>query len=112
MRKEQFAADADKGNRKDAAQPEVGYMLGADCAEVSTDEKARSQQRSHSNVRVTLAVVLDKSEKAHRQKQRSQRSTLGLVLVHAKQPDERGHKENAAADAYNAGSDAHNQANQ
>ena len=35
--------------------------------------------------------------------QRAQRGSLGLVLIHARQPDQRGNEENAAANAHHAG---------
>ena len=87
-------------------------MLRARGPEVSAHQKAHGQQQRHAQVGITLAVILHEGEDSHRCQQCTDRGTLGLVLAHARKPDQRGNEQNAAANAHHAGYHADYRAHQ
>jgi len=89
-----------------------GMCLRARGPEVSAHQKAHGQQQRHAQVGITLAVILHEGEDSHRCQQCTDRGTLGLVLAHAREPDQRGNEQNAAANTHHAGYHADYRAHQ
>ena len=95
-------------DRKNAAQPKLGNVLCADCAEVATYQKARGQQKGNAQIGIAVAVVLEECEDADGGKKRAQRSPLRFLLIHAEEPDQGGYEQHAAADSDDSRNHSHN----